>query len=119
MKQISTIKAGSEELPFSFGMAALADFLESEDLKLADLGNIADRFQLSTVINLVYIGLKHGHRKAGAPFNFTADDVADLMDENPALMSEAMDLFAKSMPNADAGNVAKPAQKVPAKSPKI
>lgn len=117
MKQIQTIQASGKELPISYGMAALAEFLESEGLKLADLGEISERFQLTTVINLIRIGLKHGARKAGKDFSLTIDDVADLLDDSPDIINEAMELFAASMPMQ--GNGQQPTQTAAAKVRKV
>lgn len=116
MKQVQTIEVNGKELPISYGMAALADFLHSEGLTLTELGSIADKFQLTSVINLIHVGLKHGARKAGKDFTLTPDDVADLLDDSPEIINQALELFTASMPAQ--GNVQAQA-KVKTKAPKI
>lgn len=116
MKQVQTIQVNGKELPISYGMAALADFLHSEGLTLTELGSIADRFQLTSVINLIHVGLKHGARKAGKEFALTPDDVADMLDDNPEIINEAMELFSASMPMQGNGQAQ---AKAKAKAPRI
>ena len=116
MKQVQTIEVNGKELPIAYGMAALAEFLHSEGLTLTELGSIADRFQLTSVINLIHVGLKHGARKAGKEFALTPDDVADLLDDSPEIINQALELFTASMPAQGNGQAQ---AKAKVKAPKI
>ena len=116
MKQVQTIEVNGKELPIAYGMAALAEFLDTEGLKLAELGTIGERFQLTAVINLIHLGLKHGARKAGKDFTLTPDDVADLLDDSPEIINQALELFTASMPAQGNGQAQ---AKAKTKAPKI
>ena len=99
-----------EELPFSFGMAALSNFLESENMGLNDLGDLQNQLSLSRIMRILYYGFADGHRREKIPYSLTVDDIGDLIDDNPNLITECLDIFAKSMPAAETGNGSKAAK---------
>lgn len=108
MRQVTLIESGGKSLPFSFGMAALARFCESEGLALADLATIAEGMSALRALNLVWHGLADGHRREKKQFTLTIDDVGDLLDEDPDLLQKCMDALPKYMPQADEGNAPAP-----------
>jgi hypothetical protein len=100
-------------LPFSFGMAALSNFLEDNGWSLQDLGQLQDNLSLSKVMQILHHGFRDGHRREKLPFALTLDDIGDLIDENPTLITRCMDIFAASMPALTEGNEVKPGRKKP------
>jgi len=109
MKQATYLTTAGGKLPFSFGMNALSSFLDSEGLALADLGELGANMKISTALNIVFYGFADGHRREGVPFTLTPADIGDLIDDNPELLAQAMDVFANSMPkfanDPEPGNV--------------
>ena len=113
---IAQINANNKSFPVKFGMAALSEFLDAENLQLGELDKIASNLTLTRALRLVHLGMKHGARVAGERFELSFEDVCDLMDENPGLMQEVLDIFGKQM-TAFAGNGQVP-EKTPAKERK-
>jgi hypothetical protein len=109
MKPTEITLHNGEKLPFAFGMAALSNFLDEEGMTLNDLSSLQENLTLSRIVRIIYAGFRDGHRREKLPFTLTHDDIADLLDENPALMTRSLEIFAQSMPTADAGNGNKPA----------
>jgi hypothetical protein len=109
MRPASLIKINDgKELPFSFGMAALSNFLDSEGMTLQDLGGLQENLTLNRIMQIIHHGFRDGHRREKLPYTLTIDDVGDLLDDNPGLINECLDIFAKSMPNFAEGNGRKP-----------
>jgi hypothetical protein len=99
-----------EQLPFSFGMAALSNFLEAEGMGLNDLGDLQNQLSLSRIIRILHFGFADGHRRERVDYQLTVDDIGDLIDENPNLITECLEIFAKSMPAGETGNGSKAAK---------
>jgi len=98
----SEVKINGKALPCSFGMAALSAFLESEGMKLSDLDGFGENgLSLKTALNLVYHGIKDGHRREKKPFGLSYEDVCDLVDEEQTLIQQCIDVFVKSMPQSE------------------
>lgn len=104
MKPARVIETNGKELYFSFGMAAMARFTDSEGITIADLAKMYEEMTLMRAIKLVYAGLQDGFRREKVAFSMTFEDVADLLDEDPELLSKCMDVINTSMPNAETGN---------------
>jgi hypothetical protein len=96
------------ELPFSFGMAALSNFLEEEGMTLTDLGALQENLTLARIMRILHHGFRDGHRREGLPYQLKIDDIGDLMDDNPGLMNKCLEVFATSMPALTEGNDQKP-----------
>lgn len=111
MKQATILQTPAGPLPFFFGMAALAAFLEGENMKVSEVGNLATDMPLNTAFRLMWHGFKDGARKEGQPFTHTTDDMADWLDEDFALYEKCMNLFASSLPQVDEGNAPAPEKK--------
>lgn len=101
------------KLPFSFGMAALSNFLEDNEWSLQDLGQLQDNLTLGKIIQIIHHGFRDGHRREKLEFKLTHDDIGDLIDDNPTLLNRCMDIFATSMPALTEGNEVKPGKKKP------
>jgi hypothetical protein len=98
---MKTVETAAGPMPVHFGWAALAEWTQNTGLTLNELNEIGEKLTVTDAIFLVYAGLRHGARKEKVDFHLTIEDVADLMDETPTLMSEAMEEFSRSMsPNA-------------------
>jgi|TARA_E500000305_G_C3933142_1_gene193746 hypothetical protein len=98
MQQLKEIAIGKEMRPLHFGFAALAEWCDMSGKGLADLGDIGDNLSLSSAINLIYCGLKHGARKKKKEFIHTQDDIADWIDEEGMeVFNECMEVFTESM----------------------
>lgn len=117
---LKEVNVNGRVLPCHYGNAALAQFLESEGMKLSDLEKFGqDGISLKTALSLVYFGIKDGHRKMKKEFPYTWEDVADLVDDDPTLIQQCADVFTSSMPQAKEGEgngQAPVAKKAPAKS---
>ena len=64
---------------------------------MSDLSKIGENMPISTAINMVFCGLKHGARKSKSDFKITFDDVADWLDTDQKALSDAMQIFSDSM----------------------
>ena len=98
MSELKKIAIGGEMRPIHFGFAALSQWCELSGLGLNDLGRLGENLSLHNAINLIYVGLKHGARKSKVEFNYTADDIADWIDdEGMDIFNEAMEIFGSQM----------------------
>ena len=107
MKATQYIQIEGGQVPFSFGMAALAQFCEEHGMTLADFSKLGENMEPKILLSLLWYGIKDGHRKERKDFSYTITDVGDLLDEHPAFLEKAMDIVAKSMPGAE-GNAKAP-----------
>jgi hypothetical protein len=101
MKATQYIQIEGGQVPFSFGMAALAQFCDEHGITLADFSKLGENMEPKILLSLLWHGIKDGHRKERKDFSYTITDVGDLLDENPAFLEKAMDIVAKSMPGAE------------------
>ena len=107
MKATQYIQIEGGQVPFSFGMAALAQFCEEHGMTLADFSKLGENMEPKILLSLLWHGIKDGHWKERKDFSYTITDVGDLLDEHPAFLEKAMDIVAKSMPGAE-GNAKAP-----------
>lgn len=107
MKATQYIQIDGGQVPFSFGMAALAQFCEEHSMTLADFSKLGENMEPKILLSLLWHGIKDGYRKERKDFSYTITDVGDLLDEHPAFLEKAMDIVAKSMPGAE-GNAKAP-----------
>lgn len=103
MKPAIQIETDGQELPFSFGMAALSRFCEQEGISLQGLSELGEGLTPLRALRLIEAGLRDGARREGKPFNLTTDDIGDLIDADPDFMAKCMEVVNSSMP--DSGNV--------------
>lgn len=102
--------------PISFGMAALAKFLDLAELQLSDLNDLQSRLTLTNTLQLVHIGLQEGGRKAGKPYEGTFEETCDMLDEEPDTLAKVLDLFADSLPQEEKKGKAPAQKKRPSRS---
>ncbi len=107
MKDLKKIAIGGEMRPVHYGFATLSEWCDLCGLTMSDLAKLGDNMPISTAINMVFCGLKHGARKSKSNFKTTFDDVADWLDTDQQAMTDAMQIFSDSM-----------AQRVKEKGPK-
>jgi hypothetical protein len=106
MESVKLTKNGNQcEMHLHFGWGALRHWTNATGNSISDLER-GKEMTVEETMWLIWAGLKQGAYKAGQPFDTTIDDVADLMDENPTLIMSAMELFAQSLPQAEAPNAA-------------
>ena len=98
MGKIRTVEINRDSYPISFGMAALAEFLDLAGLQLSELDKLQTTLSLTNARQLVHIGLQHGGRLGGKPYNATYLETCDLMDADEEALAKVMDLFADSLP---------------------
>lgn len=108
MGKIRTVDINGKEYPISFGMAALAEFLDLAGLQLSELDRLQSALSLTNALQLVHTGLVHGGRKAGSPYSGAFIDTCDLLDADEEALAKVMDLFAESLPQ-DGGEKKAPA----------
>lgn len=98
-----TIRLADAEHPISFGMAALYAYEQwrghSVLTKFAELteGNPS----ISLVVDIAYVGLKEGARKARLPFKLSPEDVAELINLDAEIIAKVMQCFSDSFPKVE------------------
>ena len=98
MVQNKTIAIGGEMRPIHYGFSALAEWCDLSGISLQELGKIGDNMSLTSAIQLIYCGLKHGSRRQKKDFNYTYADVGDWIDdEGMDIFNEAMEVFTESL----------------------
>ena len=93
--------------PLFFGSAGMNEFLGHRPLSELQEVDFDKRITYNHTLQITYIALKEGARKAGTPFTLTFEDVCDLVDEHPSLIEESMTAFSGSI-QGDQGNGKKP-----------
>jgi len=104
MRPATAIESNGKNYPFSFGMAALARFCESEGLTLGGLNQLGENMSPMRALALVHAGLVDGARREGKTYNGTLEDVGDILDDDPDFLEKCMEVVNNSMPQAKAGN---------------
>ena len=98
MVETKTIAIGGEMRPIHYGFAALGEWCDLTNTSLQDLGGLGQNISLSAAIQLIWCGLKHGSRRKKEVIKYTADDVADWIDdEGMGVFNEAMEIFSSSL----------------------
>ena len=93
-----TIAIGGELRPIHYGFAALAEWCDLTGSGLNDLSKVGNNLSLTSAIQLIYCGLKHGSRRLKEDFLYTSNDVADWIDdEGMDVFNEAMEVFSEAM----------------------
>lgn len=116
MGKIKTVEINGDTYPISFGMAALAEFLDLAGLQLSELEKLQSSLSLTNALQLVHIGLVHGGRKSGAPYSGGFIDTCDLMDADDTALAKVLDLFADSLPQDGEKKATAPEKKRPRRS---
>lgn len=100
---VKYIESNGKNLPVMFGMTALSQFCDDCGMSVADMESFgqAGNMKLSQAISLVYHGLKDGARKEKKPFDFSKEEVGDLIDEDPELIGKVMGVFANSQAKSE------------------
>ena len=97
MKELKKIAIVVEMRHVHYGFATLSEWCDLCGLTMNDLTKIGENMPISTAINMVFCGLKHGARKSKNEFKITFDDVADWLDNDQQAMTDAMQIFSDSM----------------------
>lgn len=96
------VKVGEVSLPIKYGFNALRMFTEMTGTDLSSLESMTT-ISLDKGIKLLWCGLKDGARAEKKEFNLTVEDVADLLDEEPNLLVEAVSVLAASFSQKSVG----------------
>lgn len=104
MRPATIIESNGKTYPFSFGMAALARFCESEGLTLDGLNQLGENMSPMLALALVHAGLVDGARREGKVYEGTLEDVGDILDDDPDFLEKCMDVVNNSMPQGKPGN---------------
>ncbi len=114
---IKTVKVKKKEYPVYFGYNALAEFTDASGITidtLLNLGTKGEGLTFSQARNLIYCGIKEGHRKQKKKFSMTSYDVGDLFDpisENIEIFHQFMKIFAEQIGVPDEKNQKAPVKK--------
>jgi len=90
------VKTSRGELPVRYGWNALAKFgdisgFSMDEILELDLG----KMKISDVLNFVYVGFVEGARREKEECKVeNAEDVGDLIDDDPDLITRVMDVFS-------------------------
>lgn len=110
------MEISGEKYPISFGMAALAEFLDSAGMQLSELDKLQSKLTLTSTIQLVHIGLVHGGRQAGKPYQGAFLDTCDLLDQDDEALNKVLVLFGDSLPREEKKAKAPAQKKRPSRS---
>lgn len=96
------IQAGGKKRPINAGSWMIRQFCEANKLSLTDFLNIEQQQKLLSTspelaLNLVYFCFLDGCRIAKVEPDFAEADIYDWVDENPEIMGEAINNYAKSI----------------------
>lgn len=95
---VKTATIAGKEYPVSFGNAAIAAFEKETGVSISTIG---DGTPYSSMLRLVYAGLKDGARKTKKTFSFEFEAFCDLIDDDPEALTRLMDTVTESMPVTD------------------
>lgn len=98
------ITINKKEYPIRYGMNALRLYCRATDKTLNDLSSLGQGMTLEDSIQLIQAGLQDGHRKAGKEYKLTIEDIADFLDDDLNILTEAMNIFANQFNTNESGN---------------
>lgn len=90
------VKVGDNTYPVKYGFNALRLFCNASGIELQELEKLGESITFDYAINLVWAGLKDGARVEKQSFDLTVEDVADLLDQDPSLINQCVELFTAS-----------------------
>ena len=99
-----TVLINGIEMPISFGMSMLFHYERETGRSYADAMTQLEKLPITTLLELIYFGLKDGHRKKQEPFDYSMDDLADWFDEDPAAMERCQAIFSSSQMQGSSEN---------------
>ena len=91
------VKVGDNTYPVKYGFNALRLFCNASGIELQELEKLGESITFDYAINLVWAGLKDGARVEKQNFDLTVEDVADLLDQDPSLINQCVELFTASV----------------------
>lgn len=109
MAKYVELQVGEDKHPVSFGMLALSNFCEKQNLTLAEMNaSLGQKLSIQALLDLIHCGLQDGYRKAGKDFQMDIADVADMIDDHPEALAAFMDEIAGNLPQSDTEKKHKP-----------
>jgi len=91
------VKTSKGDLPVRYGWSALANFGDMAGMSMDDVLKLdMEKMKMSDLLKFIYVGFKNGARKEGEECIFKSyEEVGDLIDEDPDVISLVMDAFAE------------------------
>ncbi len=81
-------------LPIHFGLKALSNYTQMQATSFEDTVTTTNPVaSIETIVSLTVSGLNEGSRKQGSDKRYTQDDVWDMIDEEPELISKITEVF--------------------------
>lgn len=93
--------------PLNFGIRTIASVADNLGLtidklvKTFNMPDLAFGELIKMVLCVTSVAMTEGARKSGTPHRYTDDDVADLIDDDGALLPVLIQLFRSSMSGGD------------------
>ena len=101
MKNRKTIKFGSNEFEFFFGLSFLGEFLEEQKISLNDIDEKLNTNPFKFLPTLMYASYKHNLERNGKNVKLKYYNFVDVLEENGGFNSEQiqefMQAFTKSL----------------------
>jgi len=100
------IQVGDEQLPILFSMRAIHHFCTKHRVTVGQsfnmLGSDGEVMSMSymQLADLLYFGLKEGHRVSGKEGKFPlkdSDEALDLFDRQPGLLKQVVELYSAAL----------------------
>ncbi len=95
-----TIEIGGRPRLISFGLKAIGEIIDHDDMGFVGLGHKMKNNPLVTTPLIIYYGAKNGVERNGALVDFTLGDVCDWIEDmglsNPELI-KAINVFSDSL----------------------
>lgn len=113
---VAKLRGKKHELPIHFGFNTQADFCEELKVPIEEYDSrvAGPEMRLNDIRILTWHALRNGHRRSAykdTPFDITREDIGDMIDDNPGLITEVFKLLVNAQPapaptdeKADAGN---------------
>lgn len=97
MSTVKTINVAGRELPVKYGVNALNELCKKWNVSFNDFGTLMEKFTLDQMLDVVFVGLKYGHKRAGVEFTIKPEDVGDMFDDHFNKIVEFVQLFGTSL----------------------
>lgn len=94
---VKTINIAGIEYPVKYGVNALNELCKKWNVSFNDFGSLMENFTLEQMLDVVYVGLKFGAKRAGKEFTLTPETIGDLVDDHFNKVVEFVQLFGSSL----------------------
>lgn len=100
---LQQITSNDRTYPVNFGIRTIAATADAMGMSIDKLSRsfVMPDMDLGALVDMVTrvsaVALTDGARKAGVPRTFTQDDVVDMIDDDPGLLSRLIEMFRASL----------------------